>query len=385
VPRQAFEFAEAVTRFALLKREGYPDAAVARLYDLEHAKQLSRECPVLNQAEAVVASNAEDLSGVLATGLADAVRRAYPDTTPGVWLTRLKSANGLRLVGLLLVVFWMAPVALGTQPHAFRRLLAAWLAACGALGLAVSLAILYQMQLAYGSIYLLAGAGSSLYLAGLFCGNRLADSVLQPLRSQVGILRCALVITALIQVGVALCVFFLAEHVGSAVGLICLCFAAGCAAGTAVPTALAVSGQDEVEGVPVFVFADALGAAVAGLLFVVLVPLAGLWQAAICFEALVCGVALCAALSRSYARLTAGLALVVALAVLGGRLVEVKNESRALSAGDEGPRIRRSVETTEASALPGIPRRLDLPRIRELMQRCQLATNTASYWEPVRP
>ena len=40
------------------------------------------------------------------------------------------------------------------------RMVAAWLAACGALGLTASLAVLSRLEMRFGSLYLLAGAGS---------------------------------------------------------------------------------------------------------------------------------------------------------------------------------------------------------------------------------
>ncbi len=385
VPHLAYEATNAVARFAMLKREGYPAEAVESLYDSERARRLVRECPVLDQSAALLAPDAAALEEVLAAGLADAVRRAYPETTPGTWLARIRPSEGVRVVGLLLVMLWMAPVALGTRAHAPRRLLAAWLASCGALGLAVSLAVLYQLQLGFGSLYLLAGAASSLYLAGLFCGNRLAEGVLRLLCAKVNAVRIALVAVTLAQVGVALCVCVAAEQAVTAVGLICLCFVTGGAAGSAMPVALAVSAEDAGDGVPAFAFADAVGAAVAGLVFVLLVPLAGLWQAAVCFGTLACGVALCAAVSGCHARLTAGLALVAALAALGGRLNELRLDSHPPSGvlrSSSPPAVRREGRATrETSSLPGIPRRLDVPRIRELLLRGQLATNTAVYWE----
>jgi hypothetical protein len=415
VPHLAYEATNAAARFAMLKREGYPAEAVERLYDSERARRLARECPVLDQSAALLAPDAAALEEVLAAGLADAVRRAYPETTPGAWLARVKSAEGVRVVGLLLVMLWMAPVALGARAHAPRRLLAAWLASCGALGLAVLLAVLYQLQLVFGSLYLLAGAASSLYLAGLFCGNRLAEGVLRPLCMKASAVRWALSTTSefgvrssafgvrgtpsffpalraaaliaftLAQVGVALCVCVAAEQAVTAVGLICLCFVTGGAAGSAMPVALAVSAEDAGDGVPAFAFADAVGAAVAGLVFVLLVPLAGLWQTAVCFGTLACGVALCAAVSGCHARLTAGLALVAALVALGGRLNELRLDAHPPSGvlrSSPPPAVRREGRVTrETSSLPGIPRRLDVPRIRELLLRGQLATNTAVYWE----
>jgi hypothetical protein len=137
------------------------------------------------------------------------------------------------LAGLLLVVLWMAPVALGRGARAGRRLLAAWVAACGALGLTASLAVLYRLQLGFGSLYLLAGAGSCLYLAGLFCGNRLSEGVVERCRRHPRLLRAGLLAAAALEAGVALGVVFAAARAPGRSGCVISCCALrrGCAAG----------------------------------------------------------------------------------------------------------------------------------------------------------
>ena len=425
----------AATRFAMLKRDLFPAEAVARLYDPVRAQQWAQQVPVLDPAETLVLPEAVRAEEVLANGIADAVRRGYPETTPGDWLTWLREQDGARLAGLLLVVLWMLPVALGGQAHAQRRLLAAWLAACGALGLAVSLSVMYQVQMRFGTLYLLAGVGSCLYLTGLFCGNRLGQGLLnmaahatgerpdghttnEPFKERcvgraavrrfpvpaksVGpwMVRGALVGGTLVQVGVGLCVLFGAEWMATATGVVLLCFAAGCAAGVTVPTALAACEGSRADGAAVFVLADALGAAVAGIFFVGLVPLAGLWETVVCFAALASGMALCAALGGRHARLTAGLALAATLAVLGGRLRDAWPER--LPAAEEEPTAETQateIQTTNqvpamhmtnqppkaaeqaVKSLRGIPRKVDVERIRGQMDKGQLSTNTAAFWE----
>ncbi|MEI7900509.1 MAG: hypothetical protein WCK89_09655, partial [bacterium] len=128
VPGLAYEAASAATRFAMLKQKVFPTEAVARLYDPVRAQQWAQLIAVLNPSEAVFLLEGTRTEEVLATGLADAVRREYPETTPGEWLAWLKSQNSVGWGGLLLVVLWMTPVALGGGAHAPRRLLAAWLA-----------------------------------------------------------------------------------------------------------------------------------------------------------------------------------------------------------------------------------------------------------------
>jgi hypothetical protein len=357
---------------------------VRLLYDEARAKRLAQACPALDPAEPVLMPETAGLEEVLASGLCDAVRQAAPETAPAAWLARVREAGGARLIGLALVVLWMAPVALGTGRHSRRRLTAAWVAACGALGLAASLAVLYRLQVAFGALYLLAGAGSCLYLAGLFCGNRLAEAAAGRLRGREGLLLGAALACTLALAAVALGASLAAEQAAAAAGVVSLCFAVGCAAGAAVPVALSLSGEDAGEAAAVYVCADAAGAALAGAAFVVLVPLAGLWQAVGCFAVLACGVALCVAGGGGYARLTSGLALVVALAVLGGRFSALREAGGGAESGT--PSAPEAADRTPAGArgeradLPGIPRRLDVPRILEQMQRGQLATNAAAYW-----
>lgn len=416
----AYGAEDAATRFAMLKRDLFPAEAVTRLYDPVRAQQWAQQVPVLNPAETQVMPEAVSAEEVLATGLADAVRRGYPEATPGAWLAWLREQDGARLAGLLLVVLWMLPVALGGGAHAQRRLLAAWLAACGALGLAVSLSIMYQVQMRFGTLYLLAGVGSCLYLTGLFCGNRLGQGLLN--RASCGMgegpdapttneaakdsfvrsdavrrfpagagQRLVLVVCTLMQAGVGFGALAGAEWVATATGAVLLCFAAGSAAGVAVPTALAACEGSRADGAAVFVLADAVGAAVAGIFFVGLVPLAGLWETVVCFAALACGMALCAALGGRHARLTAGLALVAALAVLGGRLrdawperlPEAEDESTVEAQAPEPQTTNQpnTVSDKKAKIMPGIPRKVDVDRIRGQMGAGRLSTNTAAYWE----
>ena len=123
---------EAVARFALLKREAYPAQAVSLIYDAARAAGLAHQCPELDPGRPVSLPQTEGLEETLALGLADAVRRAYPELAPGVWLARAQATDTTRLAGLLLVVLWMLPVAAGGARGAARRMLAAWIGACGA-------------------------------------------------------------------------------------------------------------------------------------------------------------------------------------------------------------------------------------------------------------
>ena len=386
VPQLAYGADTAPARFALLKRqELFPTEAVTRLYDSERAQRLIRQCPILGSEGVVLLPDREQTEEVLAAGLADAIRKEYPGSTPGQWLARFKEVDGQRLFGLLLVALWMLPVALGLRSTSSRRLLAAWLAACGALGLAVSLAVLYRLQMRFGSLYLLAGAGSCLYLGGLFCGNRLGEWTVMLWGRRPAFLRTAVLAATALQAVVALGVLSGIDWVASAAGMVSFCFAVGCAAGVAVPFALAAAEDGAAQNAAVFVLADALGAAVAGLFFVVLVPLTGLWGTIVCFAALACGLGLCVTVSGQYARLTAGLALVVVLAALGGRVRDVWPDKQPPA--EEGIASEYNMQEApqkfehQISPVRGIPRKIDESRIREQMREGLLSTNTAAFWE----
>jgi len=82
--------------------------------------------------------------------------------------------------------------------------------------------------------------------------------------------------------------------------------------------------------------------------------------------------------------LTAVFAVLVALAVLGGRLRDAWPALPEPVLQNERPQVgepsSRAVEKGAAQR-PGIPRRVDLPRILEQMRGGQLATNAAAFWE----
>ena len=157
-----------------------------------------------------------------------------------------------------------------------------------------------------------------------------------------------------------------------------------------VPLALAVSEGDMADAAVVFVLADAVGAAVGGLFFALLVPLAGLPEAVACFAALACGTAVCVALGGRSARLAAGLALITALAVLGGRLrdawpQESPEGSTAVNAGSEvtqGPKETPASDIRKVPELCGISRKVEVEVIRKQMREGTLATNAAAFWKP---
>ena len=386
VPNLTYGADTAPSRFAMLKRQDrFPTEAVSLLYNTPRAKRLAEQSPALDPEQPLLLPETLPTENIFAIGLADALRAEYPDATPGATLTYLKENNGARLLGLLLILLWTAPVAFAPSAHATpsasggvhavppatRRLWAAWLAACGALGMAVSLAVLYRLQIRFGTLYLLAGAGSCLYLGGLFLGNLLGERLQPRLPNAPAALGLSLLLAA-----VSCGVLFGAERIPAAPGVIALCLMAGCAAGMAVPFALA-SRENRLTGdVAGYVLADELGAALAGLAFLILVPLAGLWGAVLCFAALTAGLGLCVALCGNHPRLTAGLAFAATLILLAAQLPH----HPATATTPTHPAV--TAKTTPDSPTPrGIPRKLDERRIRDLMTEGKLSTNEAAFWE----
>ena len=374
VPNLTYGADAAPARFAMLKRhDRFPTEAVALLYNAPRARRLAEQCAALDPAQPPMLPVVPSTEDIFATGMADAFRTDYPDATPGASFAWLRENRGARLLGLLLIVLWTAPVALGRQAGASRRMWAAWLAACGALGLAVSLAVLYRLQIRFGSLYLLAGAGSSLYLGGIFLGNVLGERLARRMRGSFAVLGLSLLLA-----GIACAVLSGSESIPNALGVVALCLVAGCAAGAAVPFALAFGGGRQPDDVAGFVLADELGAALAGLAFLALVPLAGLWGAVLCFAALTVGIGLCAATCCGHPRLAAGLALAVALIMLGGKLRDGTDAPRDSSPAR--PAVSASIARPSAPH-QGIPRKLDEPRIRSHMREGKLSTNEAAFWE----
>jgi len=323
-------------------------------------------------------------------GIADAVRRAYPSATFATWtriLDALPRGGGrVRAVGMLLVLLCMVPVVAGPRQTSRRRLIAAWLAACGALALVAHLSVLYRLQLWGGSVYLLAGAAGSFGLAGVFVGNRLVEYILAKIGK--GQLVVGALLFLVFQLIFTLFVCLAAENMGvllllvwGSLVMMTLCFIAGLVLGGALPIALALSDEAPMENLPVFIFADAVGAAVAGLMFIALVPLIGLGQAAVCFAVLAFGLGICVLAAGQHARTAAAVAILCAMILLGRQIRDIRaampepqeTTLRAKPLPDDTPR--------PGSVLIGIPRRLDMPRIHEQMQKGSLSTNEALFWE----
>lgn len=390
VPGLAYEAGAAPSRFALLKKASFfPTEAVTRLYDAPRASRLAEACPALAPTHDVLLPEAFRVERVLALGLADAARTEYPASAPGAVLAWLRVHQGNRLLGLLLVMLWAAPVALGGARHAPRRLWAAWLAGCGALGLVVSLAVLYRLHARFGALYVLAGAGSALYLGGLFCGNRLGERLTARWPTDGVAWRTAALLLPLAQAAVAWAALAGSACFESACGVVALCLPAGAAAGAAVPVALGARIERRTEDTALFVLADAMGAATAGLAFTLLVPLAGLEGAVLCFAALAAGLGLCATACGATPRLATGWALVVAgvLFCAGLRTAQsdwppVQSEQRDTAHETPAREPRPSAALNPVATGPrGIPRKLDERRIRALLRDGTLSTNEAAFWQ----
>ncbi|MDD4623642.1 MAG: hypothetical protein PHG71_10455, partial [Kiritimatiellae bacterium] len=383
VPNLVYGADKAPERFAMLKREdAYPAAAVARLYDPERARRLAERQPALGGSEKFAPPAESAPHEILAAGLAAAVRADWPQSAPGVWLSRLREGGGGRLLGMALLALWMLPVCCGGSAGAERRLLAACLAACGALGLAVSLALLYRLQMRFGSLYLLAGTGSCLYFAGLFIGNRVGQSALRRFGHAPAGAKLSIMFLAIAQSGAAFGLLAASERVASAGGLAALLLPAGLAAGAVVPLALAVCEGSRAEGAAVFVLADALGAAAAGLFFAALVPLSGLPGAVAVFAALAAGLGVWVAVCGARVRLAAGVALAAALAMAGWRakILIPEGFGAALRGTADMEEKRRGGDGDLPRRAPGgVPRKIDEPRVRAQMREGILSTNDALW------
>lgn len=381
----------APTRFAMLKKTAFfPTEAVALLFDSPRAQRLAEACPILSPAHAVLLPETVRTEHMLALGLADALRTEYPASAPAAALAWLTDHQGNRLMGLLLVMLWAAPVALGGTRHAPRRLWAAWLAGCGALGLVVSLAVLYRLQTRFDALYLLAGAGSALYLGGLFCGNRLGERLTARWPAESYAWCVAAPLLPLVQAAVAWEALTGSACFESAWSVVAFCLPTGAAAGAAVPVALGARLDRRTEDAAVFVLADATGAAVAGLAFtLLLVPLAGLEGAVLCFAALATGLGLCVATCGKTPRLATGLACFAAGVIFIAAIrppqadrQSTREENGNTIQGTCTRKIRPSVTDTPASLGPrGIPRKLDEQRIRAQMRDGALSTNEAAFWD----
>ena len=400
VPGLAYGAEDAARRFALLKSAHYPAEAVRLLYDPARAEAWRTRWPAWLATESPLAP--PEMSApetTLAYGLADALSRTYPETAAGSVFLRLLRPEGVRLTAYLLLILWTVPVVVGRAQTAPRRMVAAWLAACGALGLTASLTVLSRLEMRFGSLYLLAGAGSCLYLAGLFCGNRLAEGGMRAMPERPVVTAALPSALTVLLAGCAFAMSAGAERAATAYGTLLLCFPIGVAAGGALPVAWACCGEGPENRAAVFVLADALGAAAAGMFFLVLVPLAGLERTIGTFAALALGFAVCLAFGGSRAaRLSAGTALMLACAVCvaqwrelaqarpeevpggggGAASVAVPAARGVRMKEGEGP---RSSKPAADACLPGIPRRIDSERVLRQMEAGRLATNEAAYWE----
>ncbi|HRR33020.1 MAG TPA: hypothetical protein P5026_02880 [Kiritimatiellia bacterium] len=394
VPKLAYGADVAPSRFALLKKtERFPTEAVSQLYDAPRASRLAESCSALAPTYDILLPETFRAERMLALGLADALRTEYPAAAPGHTLTRLTAMQGHRLLGLLLVMIWAAPVALGRARYASRRLWAAWLAGCGALGLVVSLAVLYQLQARFGTLYTLVGAGSALYLGGLFCGNRLGERLTACWPAESVAWRVAACLSPLAEVAIAWAALAGSARFESAWSVVVLCLPVGVAAGVAVPVGLGARRDRHTEDAAVFVLADATGAATAGLAFILLVPLAGLEGAVLCFAALAAGLGLCTAICGETPRLATGLALVAAAILFGAGLRATQADNRPTLSAQRGsnaaPAAPASASRPSATLDPdttaigprGVPRKLDERRIREQLREGKLATNEAAFWQ----
>lgn len=375
-----YDASTASQRLSMLKKESlFPSAAILHLYDPTRAHTLAQQVPALDTTGTPTPPLSPTLEELLAAGVGESLRRDYPTTTPGRWIAKLRTLPLLRLGALLCAALWLAPIALSSVATADKHRRAAWLAACGALGLVTSLAILYQLQIRFGALYLLAGTGSALYLGGLFVGNLLGER-LKACTAHRYLLRCLLPPSVpLTQCAVALLFFSSVAHLPNAAAVVLFCLPTGCAAGLAMPLALGAQREEEAREAATLVLADGLGAAWAGVVLLLLLPLVGLTHVVLIFGALAVAIGLFSALAHPpLLRFSAALALAITLVIFGRAL------TAAAPTGWSPPRTTVHVPTLRGATenrLRGVPRRLDRPTIEHQLRAGTLSTNEAAFWE----
>jgi len=379
---------EAAARFARLGVSRLPAAAVSELYDPLRAQELLDQCrPGLRSGS------------VQRAGLIEALHVEWPAQPLSRGADWLSAHGGMALPLLVLAVLWLLPAAAGRGERAAGRLAVGWLAAGGFLGLTGLLALMRVLETRCGDLYLLAGLASSLYLGGMFAGNRLAERAGTRVADGGALQRWVTPLLVVVHGALLLALVRLAGGVVHPWPVVLACFAAGVPAGGYVPLAVArlrTCGAPERTWGAAVACGDALGSAPGGLAAsLVLLPWMGAAAACGSVALFALGVAVCAALPRP--RCTAALALLVAAGVVlaaggppwrdaaaAGRAsppAAVSTPPAAFPA-PASPPAANAVVGSEPPA--GRPRSVDLGRLRALQADGRLSTNTASFWEPVQ-
>ncbi len=378
-----------------------PAAVIGELYEPGRAAELLQACTAAD------AHSGGTRHGIQRLGLLRDLHAEWP-----AWpLARLADAwmnrAGAMLLLLVLLAVGLAPAVCGARVAAPRRVILAWLAAGSFLGLTGLLALMRALEMRVGGLYLLAGLASSLYLAGLYAGNRLPACVQQHWRGN-GWLSA----TTSAQVAVTACLVWLAGAQASPRLLLGACLVAGVAAGACVPVALAAWTTSGVLGRHAgawLTMGDAWGSALGGVVAsLVFLPWLGGIATVLAVSGMAMVLACLAVAGRAFARLLARGVLALALGAgaivctnhLGSPVratapasVSVAPSPAAAWTGPVLP-INRAAQAAPATANAvsddetppsGHARAVDLPRLKQLQARGGLATNEASWWETERP
>ena len=396
----------AVLQFGRLGVNRFPAAGAAELYDPMRAAQLLELCRSESPSSDPVARH----------GFAVALHAEWPAFPLARWVAWLESHAGMAILLLGLGALWCAPAAFSLGDKAPERLVVAWLAAGGFLGLAGLLALMQLLEAGFGNLYLLAGLASSLYLAGMFVGNRMAASGKWLGRSVGRDARAAeertglsgsrapanpgLALVTGVHGVILLGLLPLAARASSPLVVVLACFAAGVPAGWYVPAAVTrlreTGAQKRLAGA-VVVGGDALGSALGGMVMsLILLPWMGPFPACLAVVLFAVGIGCCAMAKDSAARFVARVALLAcllaaAVATLAPRAAAGSEDSdgrqskmAAPAVATNAPAVATNAAMAESDIPPvGNPRQVDLPRMRVKQARGELSTRKAEYWEAV--
>jgi len=399
----------AAAQFKRLGVTRVPAALVAEFYDPMRAAQMLASC-------AREMSTTSETSFVQRQGLALTWHMEWPGVPFARHVAWSETHGGSVLFVLILALAWMLPVAWGDRTRAPARFILVWLAAGSFLGLTGLFALMRLLEMYLGNLYLLAGLSSSLYLAGLFAGNRCMTR--RHVDARLGSRDAGMMFLVVIAHG---CLLLAMTHgvtcAPSPAILLSACFLAGVPTGGYVPLAVARlrKSMDSESKLGARIFgADAMGSAWGGLATsLILLPWMGSVMACLGVFVLALGVSSCA-LVLSRAR---WIARMVCLACLAGCIVCVMrplaaqrhDNSRMRHDGfglipaayaDETPLAGKlsagsnttsqmtaktnSVAPVESVLLPplGKPRAVDMDRLRQRQSKGELSTNAATFCAP---
>jgi len=389
-----------VLHFEQLNARRFPAAAVAELYDPPRAAQIQDFC--LPQ---LTGSGEKHVAPLTRPALAAVWHAEWPAVRVAQWFLWMDAHDGVAIL-LLLGAIGIGPVAFCARDKAPARLIVVWLAVGGFLGLAGLLALMLLLETLFGSLYLLAGLCSSLYLSGMFAGNRLAEVKLLPTARRPD---AAMFVWQTMMHGMLLLLLFFVKWLGSPSVAVLACFVAGVPAGAYVPLAVAqlrAWGAERMLGATV-IGSDAIGSAVGCMLMsLLLLPWMGVFQACLAVIIFATGLGFCALAKEGQVRCvarSAGLACVIlaillAIAPLGRADATTRppariqlifprmadDLARVASAGAvffTNLPVHTNVSTVKETAPPvGNPRSVDMEGLRNKQAKGELSTHPADFY-----